>query len=67
MGYPLRPPLFILRLLSEKSETLKWHNDLRAMETEVCAIVLIDFLAFSALLRVELSLLLWPAGKSSHP
>ncbi|CAN6233308.1 unnamed protein product [Urochloa humidicola] len=33
--YPLRPPLFVLRLLSEKSETLKWHNDLRAMETEV--------------------------------
>ncbi|RCV08504.1 hypothetical protein SEVIR_1G338600v4 [Setaria viridis] len=33
--YPLRPPLFELRLLSEKSETLKWHNDLRAMETEV--------------------------------
>ncbi|KAG2661802.1 hypothetical protein PVAP13_1KG111099 [Panicum virgatum] len=35
MEYPLRPPLFILCLLSEKSETLKWHNDLRAMETEV--------------------------------
>ncbi|KAG2654287.1 hypothetical protein PVAP13_1NG475314 [Panicum virgatum] len=35
MEYPLRPPLFRLRLLSEKSETLKWHNDLRAMETEV--------------------------------
>jgi len=36
MEYPLRPPLFRLRLLSEKSETLKWHNDLRAMEAEVC-------------------------------
>lgn len=36
MEYPLRPPLFGLRLLSEKSETLKWHNDLRAMEAEVC-------------------------------
>jgi len=35
MEYPLRPPLFRLRLLSEKSETLKWHNDLRAMEAEV--------------------------------
>ncbi|KAL6635190.1 hypothetical protein ACP70R_027861 [Stipagrostis hirtigluma subsp. patula] len=35
MEYPLRPPLFILHLLSEKSETLKWHNDLRAMEAEV--------------------------------
>ncbi|XP_062221894.1 THO complex subunit 5A-like [Phragmites australis] len=33
--YPLRPPLFRLRLLSEKSENLKWHNDLRAMEAEV--------------------------------
>ncbi|KAJ1281171.1 hypothetical protein BS78_04G287400 [Paspalum vaginatum] len=35
MEYPLRPPLFGLHLLSEKSETLKWHNDLRAMEAEV--------------------------------
>nr|CAB3451182.1 unnamed protein product [Digitaria exilis] len=35
MEYPLRPPLFGLRLLSDKSETLKWHNDLRAMESEV--------------------------------
>ncbi|WVZ73500.1 hypothetical protein U9M48_021799 [Paspalum notatum var. saurae] len=35
MEYPLRPPLFGLRLLSEKSETLKWYNDLRAMEAEV--------------------------------
>ncbi|KAL6911549.1 hypothetical protein ACP4OV_000354 [Aristida adscensionis] len=35
MEYPLRPPLFRLHLLAEKSETLKWHNDLRAMEAEV--------------------------------
>ncbi|PUZ77790.1 hypothetical protein GQ55_1G401800 [Panicum hallii var. hallii] len=35
MEYPIRPPLFRLRLLSEKSGTLKWLNDLRAMETEV--------------------------------
>uniref|UniRef100_A0A0A9HGP5 Uncharacterized protein n=1 Tax=Arundo donax TaxID=35708 RepID=A0A0A9HGP5_ARUDO len=35
MEYPVRPPLFRLCLLSEKSETLKWHNNLRAMEAEV--------------------------------
>jgi THO complex subunit 5 len=27
MEYPLKPPLFILRLLSEKFETFKWRND----------------------------------------
>lgn len=36
MEYPLRPPLFRLQLVSEKTEDLKWHNDLRAMEAEVC-------------------------------
>lgn len=35
MEYPLRPPLFRLQLTSGKSEGLKWHNDLRAMEAEV--------------------------------
>uniref|UniRef100_A0A453PQ01 THO complex subunit 5B n=4 Tax=Aegilops tauschii subsp. strangulata TaxID=200361 RepID=A0A453PQ01_AEGTS len=35
MEYPLRPPLFRLQLVSEKTEDLKWHNDLRAMEAEV--------------------------------
>ncbi|TVU28635.1 hypothetical protein EJB05_20159 [Eragrostis curvula] len=35
MEYPLRAPLFRLRLLSDKFETLKWRNDLRAMEAEV--------------------------------
>jgi len=35
MEYPLRPPLFRLQLISEKTEGLKWHNDLRAMEAEV--------------------------------
>lgn len=35
MEYPLRPPLFRLQLLSEKTEALKCHNDLRAMEAEV--------------------------------
>ncbi|KAK3155378.1 hypothetical protein QOZ80_2BG0202480 [Eleusine coracana subsp. coracana] len=35
MEYPLRPPFFRLRLLSEKFENSKWQNDLRAMEAEV--------------------------------
>ncbi|CAM0943905.1 unnamed protein product [Alopecurus aequalis] len=35
MEYPLRPPLFRLQLISENTEALKWHNDLRAMEAEV--------------------------------
>ncbi|KAF7080688.1 hypothetical protein CFC21_084723 [Triticum aestivum] len=35
MEYPLRPPLFRLQMVSEKTEDLKWHNDLRAMEAEV--------------------------------
>ncbi|KAF7091353.1 hypothetical protein CFC21_093945 [Triticum aestivum] len=35
MEYPLRPPLFRLQLVSEKTGDLKWHNDLRAMEAEV--------------------------------
>lgn len=36
MEYPVRPPFFTLQLLSGKTEALKWHNDLRAMEAEVC-------------------------------
>ncbi|KAG8072530.1 hypothetical protein GUJ93_ZPchr0006g45285 [Zizania palustris] len=35
MEYPVRPPFFRLQLLSGKTEALKWHNDLRAMEAEV--------------------------------
>ncbi|KAF2947126.1 THO complex subunit 5A [Oryza sativa Japonica Group] len=35
MEYPVRPPFFTLQLLSGKTEALKWHNDLRAMEAEV--------------------------------
>ncbi|KAL5207575.1 hypothetical protein ABZP36_032010 [Zizania latifolia] len=35
MEYPVRPPFFSMQLLSGKTEALKWHNDLRAMEAEV--------------------------------
>jgi THO complex subunit 5 len=40
MEYPLRPPLFRLQLISENTVALKWHNDLRAMEAEVCTCTL---------------------------
>ncbi|KAM3244147.1 hypothetical protein ACQJBY_055831 [Aegilops geniculata] len=51
MEYPLRPPLFRLQLVSEKTEDLKWHNDLRAMEAEVC--IRSFFLKFSFVARLS--------------
>jgi THO complex subunit 5 len=56
--YPLRPPLFRLQLISENTVALKWHNDLRAMEAEVCTLyfeLLSQFLFGAHLLWVHCS------------
>jgi THO complex subunit 5 len=46
MEYPLRPPLFRLQLICENTVALKWHNDLCAMEAEVCTCTLSCFFNF---------------------
>jgi hypothetical protein len=59
MEYPLRPPLFRLQLISENTVALKWHNDLRAMEAEVCTLyfeLLSQFLFGAHLLWVHTAL-----------
>jgi THO complex subunit 5 len=59
MEYPLRPPLFRLQLISENTVALKWHNDLRAMEAEVCTLyfeLLSQFLFGAHLLWIHTAL-----------
>lgn len=50
MEYPLRPPVFSLNLYSgllednySEVDCSKWHNELRAIEAEVCTMLFNEF------------------------
>jgi hypothetical protein len=67
MEYPLRPPLFRLCSPSEKFETFKWRNDLRAMEAEVLKEIMQQVFLYTFRKAVTTKLNIMPAGESSHP